>query len=378
MKRTAAAERLLSLGDYETAARELLPRMVYDYYAGGAEDEWTLRANRAAFQRYAFIPRVLTNVSTVNTATRLLGAELGLPVLLAPTAFQRLAHPEGELATVRAAASRQTVYVASTISTTPIEQITAAATGSTTWFQVYVFKDREITRELVQRARHAGCSALCLTATVPVQGRRERDVRNSFTLPADVQMANFTGLRQARLPSTAGSGLDAFIAREFDPSLDWSAVEWLRSISGLPVLVKGVLHPADARHAVDAGAAGIIISNHGGRQLDGAIPTLDALPRVVAAVQGDVPVLLDGGIRRGSDVLKALALGATATLIGRPYLWGLAVKGEEGVEAVLDLMRDELIRALALSGHSDVNRLSPDLLVRGDYTFQGDARPAMP
>ncbi|MGH7460803.1 MAG: alpha-hydroxy acid oxidase, partial [Longimicrobiales bacterium] len=357
-----SANDLLNLDEYEAAARAVLPLEVYDYYAGGAEDERTLRSNRAAFARYSLLPRALVDVSRIDTEIDLFGTRVSSPILIAPTAFQRLAHADGEVATARAAAAHGTVFVASTVATVPIEDIVRAA-GASTWFQLYVFRDREITRALVQRAEAAGCRALCLTVTVPVQGKRERDVRNRFTLPAGVEMANFVGLEQARMPSAAGSALEAFIGREFDPTLSWDAVAWLASITSLPIVLKGVCHPDDARLAVQHGAAGLIVSNHGGRQLDSAIATLDALPAVVNAVGGRIPVLVDGGIRRGTDVLKALALGASATLIGRPCLWGLAVAGQAGVTRVLTLLHDELHRALALCGQPRVRDLNRDLLV---------------
>jgi 4-hydroxymandelate oxidase len=315
-----------SLAEYEEEARALLPAPVYDYYAGGAEDEVTLRANRAAFGRWFLRPRVLVDVSRVDPSVELLGERLSFPVLLAPTAFQRLAHPEGECATARAARAAGTLLVASTLSTCTLEETAGAAPGPL-WLQLYLFRDREISRALIQRAEEAGCRALCLTVTVPVQGNRERDARNAFRLPPGLEMANFRGLRQAGFPEAEGSGLGAFIGREFDPSLTWEALSWLRSVTSLPLVLKGIVTPEDAALAVAHGADAVIVSNHGGRQLDGAEPTLRALPRVVEGVEGRVPVLVDGGVRRGGDVVKALALGARAVLIGRPYLWGLAAVG---------------------------------------------------
>lgn len=352
----------LNLAEYEAAARAGLPRMVYDYYAGGADDELTLRANRDAYRTVALRPRVMVDVSRVDTSVALLGERLAFPVLLAPTAFQKLAHPEGELASVRAAHAAGTLMLsAGTLSTTPVEEVARAA-PSPLWFQVYVFRDRGLTEALVRRARDAGARALCLTVTFPVAGNRERDARNGFTLPPPLEMANFRGLRQARFPDAGGSGLAAFVAQQFDPSLTWEAVEWLRASSGLPVMVKGVVTPEDARHAVERGAAAVIVSNHGGRQLDGAEPTLVSLPRVVDAVGGEVPVLVDGGIRRGTDVLKALALGARATLVGRPCLWGLASGGQAGVERVLGILRAELERAMALTGRPTLADLDRSVL----------------
>jgi len=346
----------------EPAARAVLSEAAYNYYAGGAEDETTLRANRAAFGRFYLRPRVLVDVGGVDTTVELLGERLSMPILLAPTAFQRLAHPEGEKASARAARAAGTLLVASTLSTTSIEDTAAAAPGPL-WFQLYVFRQREITRALVERAEAAGCTAICLTVTVPVQGNRERDTRTGFRLPPELEMANFTGLRQAVFPDAAvGSGLEAFIGREFDPTLTWGAVEWLRSITRLPIVLKGIVTPEDAALAVEHGADAVIVSNHGGRQLDSAEPTLLALPRVAEAVAGRIPVLMDGGIRRGADVVKALALGARAVLVGRPVLWGLAVDGQAGVARVLEMLRDELRRTLALVGRPSLAALDPSVI----------------
>jgi 4-hydroxymandelate oxidase len=360
-----------SLDGYEDAARATLPRAVYDYFAGGAEDEVTLRANRAAYERYFLRPRVMVDVSHVDASVELLGERLAFPVVLAPAAFQRLAHPDGELATARAARAAGTLLVSSTLSTYSVDDIAAAAPGPL-WLQLYVFRDRGLTRELVERAAHAGCRAICLTVTVPVQGNRERDLRNQFRLPAGIEMANFLGLRQARFPEgVTGSGLNAFIAREFDPTLTWESVEWLRSITTLPIVLKGVVSPEDAALGVEHGASAIIVSNHGGRQLDGAEPTLFALPRVADAVEGRIPVLVDGGIRRGSDVVKALCLGARAVLIARPYLWGLAVGGQKGVEHVLSLLRAEVERTLALLGRPTVGSLGREVVTLAQGEWRG-------
>jgi 4-hydroxymandelate oxidase len=365
-----------NLSELEPAARARLSPAAYDYYAGGAEDEVTLRANRAAFQRWFLRPRVLVDVSAVDLGVELLGERLALPVLLAPTAFQRLAWPQGEIASARAARAAGTLFVASTIATTSVEESAAAAPGPF-WFQLYVFRQREITRALVERAEAAGCTALVLTVTVPVQGNRERDARNRFHLPPGLEMANFTGLRQAQFPQGQGSGLEAFIGREFDASLDWEALAWLRSITRLPILLKGVLAAEDARLALEHGASGVIVSNHGGRQLDGALPTLQALPRVAEAVQGRIPVLMDGGVRRGSDVVKALALGARGVLIGRPDLGGLALGGQAGVEWVLATLGAEVARTLALLGCPSAARVPREALeAAGDWAAGAGAADA--
>jgi 4-hydroxymandelate oxidase len=357
--RAAAADSVVlwNLDDYEDAARARLPRPVYDYFAGGAEDEVTLRANRAAYEQFHLRPRVMVDVSRVDASVEVLGERLAFPVALAPAALQRLAHPDGELATARAARAAGTLLIASTLATYPVDDIAAAAPGPL-WLQLYIFRDRGLTRELVERAERAGCGAICLTVTVPVQGNRERDLRNQFRLPPGIEMANFIGLRQAQFPEgVTGSGLNAYISREFDPTLTWDAVDWLRSVTKLPIVLKGILTPEDATLGVEHGAGAIIVSNHGGRQLDCAEPTLFALPRVVDATSGRIPILIDGGIRRGTDVVKALCLGARAVLIARPYLWGLAVGGQRGVERVLGLLRAEVERTLALLGRPTVGAL---------------------
>ena len=253
--------------------------------------------------------------------------------------------------------------VGSTLATTSIEEI-AGAHGGPTWLQLYLFRNRELSLDLVRRAEACGCSAVCLTVDVPVQGNRERDDRNRFRLPEGLEMANFSGHSQAAMPTGhQGSGLAAFIHEEMDPSLTWEAVEWLSDRTSLPMVVKGILTGRDAERAVASGARGLVVSNHGGRQLDGAIPTLVALPEVVAAVEGRIPVILDGGIRRGTDVIKALALGARAVLIGRPYLWGLAWKGEEGVATVLETLRGEIERSLCLVGRPNAADVDPDTVL---------------
>ena len=362
MSESESAPLPLNVAECQAAARHHLAEDVYDYYAGGAEDEVTLRGNDEAFRDLHFRPRVLVDVTRVDTSCRVLGMDLPSPVILAPTAFQRLCHPDGEIATVQAAGRRGHLMVASTLATTSIEDIAEEARGPL-WLQLYVFRDRSLTEQLVRRAAAAGCRAICLTVDVPVQGNREHDVRNAFGLDGRGQMANFAGLLQSDLPSTAGdSGLNAFIHEQFDPSLTWEAVSWLKGLGALPVVVKGIQHPEDGDRAVEAGADAVVVSNHGGRQLDGAEPTIRLLPDVVAAVKGRVPVLLDGGIRRGSDVAKALCLGADAVLIGRPYLWGLTLAGAEGVAHVLGILDRELERVMALLGARSVAELGPERL----------------
>jgi 4-hydroxymandelate oxidase len=354
----------VNIAAYEALARERMEPGAFDYVAGGAGDERTLAMNVQAFDRWVLRPRVLVDVTKVDTSTTLFGERLAMPILLAPTAFHKLAHPEGERATARAAAAAGTVLVVSTVASTSIEDVAAATTGPL-WFQLYVYKDPLITRDMVARAESAGYRALLLTVDTPRLGRRERDARNEFNLPPGVEPANFTAVHHLAAQRAARDGHSPFasqVEQLFDPSLDWDRIAWLKSITRLPLLLKGVIAPEDARLAVRAGVDGIIVSNHGGRQLDGCEATITALPRVAEAVGGAIPVLMDGGIRRGVHVLTALALGAQAVLVGRPYVWGLAVDGEQGVRDVLEMLRAELELAMALSGRSSVKSIDRALV----------------
>jgi len=329
----------LNVLDFEPLARAAMEPAAFDYYAGGAEDERTLAENRRAFERWGLVPRVLVDVTRVDTSIELLGLRLPCPIVLAPTAFNRLGHREGELAVARAAGATGALMCCSTISSTTIEDTAAAATGPL-WFQLYVYRDREVTRDLVRRAEAAGFRALVVTVDTPRLGRRERDLRNVFTLPPDVNIVNLLPYHSKDAANLNNApGFREYVHTLLDSSLTWDAIEWLRSITRLPVLVKGIVAPADAEHAVLRGASGVVVSNHGGRQLDGVIASIDALPDVIARVDGRIPVLVDGGIRRGTDVFKALALGASAVLIGRPYLWGLAANGQAGVERLLEMLQ---------------------------------------
>jgi 4-hydroxymandelate oxidase len=354
----------VNLSDIESAARAALAGPAWDYYASGAEDEVTLRANRAAFERICLNYRVLVDVRTRRLQTTVLGQEISMPVLVAPTAFHRLAHRDGELATARAAAKAGTVMTVSTLSTTSIEDIARAGTAPL-WFQLYVYKDRGATRALVERVEAAGCRALVLTVDAPVLGRRERDMRNAFRLPEGLRIENLHASGFSALPNVAAeSGLAAYFATLLDAGLTWSDLDWLRSITRLPVMLKGIVRADDALRAADHGATAIVVSNHGGRQLDTSPATIDVLEGIAAAASGRVELLLDGGVRRGTDVLKALALGARAVLVGRPVLWGLAVGGEAGVTEVFEILRDELDRSLALLGCTDVKNVTRDLVTR--------------
>jgi 4-hydroxymandelate oxidase len=352
----------LNLHEYETAARAVLPPMAWHYVAGGSGDEVTLRGNRAAFDRWRLLPRVMRGLRDVSTATSVLGQPIALPVLIAPSGRHRLCHEEGERATARAARAAGTIYTMSTAATLAIEEV--AAEAGPWWFQLYVYRDRGLTRDLVRRAAAAGASALVVTVDVPMRGRREAEERIHFAMPPGVVTALLAPPEGTRVSTGAsGTAVSAEINAVFDPALTWDDLDWLASLSPLPILLKGILHPDDAVLAVEYGARAILVSNHGGRQLDSAVAALDALPAVVEAVAGRVEVLVDGGVRRGTDVLKALALGARVVLIGRPIHWGLAVGGESGVRHVLELLRAELALDLMLCGLASPDAVDRSLLV---------------
>jgi len=354
--------KILNLFDLEQAAKEKLPQMAYDYFASGAWDEVTLRENRAAFEQLKVHYRVLVDVSKRDLSTTILGQKISMPILFAPTAFHKLAHPDGELATVRAAGAAGTIMVLSSLSTTSVEDVARAATGLV-WFQLYINRDRKFTRDLVARVEAAGVRALMLTVDTPEWGRRERDVRNEFHLPPGMAAVNLlpSNKRGAAI-SQSGAGMGQAFSWMIDASVTWKDVDWLCSLTKLPVLVKGICRADDAYRAAEHGVSGIVVSNHGARQMDTAPATIEVLPRCADAVAGRMPVLLDGGVRRGLDVLKALALGATAVQIGRPVLWGLAADGQAGVETAIRLLRDEFDLALALAGCANLKDVTRDLI----------------
>lgn len=343
-----------NVADYERIAREMLDPGAYGYFAGGSGDEQTLHDNVAAYRRWQLRPRALVDVSGATTATTVLGAEVSMPLLVAPVAFQRMAHPDGEPAMARAAAAAGTVMVLSTLATSSPADVAAAAPDARRWFQLYIFRDRGVTRALIEQAEDAGFEAIALTVDVPRLGRRERDLRTGFVIPAEVTVPSFA---TAAGKATAGTPADMFSL--MDPAVTWDDLEELVSDCNLPVLVKGIITAEDATLAVEHGAAGVVVSNHGGRQLDGALATIDALPEIADAVDGRIEVLVDGGIRRGADVVKALALGARAVLAGRAPLWGLAARGEQGAREVLELLREEIELAMILTGAA-----SPEAVTR--------------
>ena len=343
----------LTLGDVARLARERFDDAVTDFIEGGAGEESTLAGNVDAFDRVRLRPRVLAGVGEPDITARVLGSTWRAPIGIAPMAYHTMADPDGEVTTARAAGAAGVPLVVSTFAGRPFEEIAAEA-SSPLWLQVYCFRDRAVTRLLVERAEQAGFEALVLTVDTPHLGRRLRDVRNGFRLPAGIAPANLAGADF----SSPGEHAKA----EFDPLLDWSVVEWLRSISSLPVILKGIMTGADARNAIDAHASGVLVSNHGGRQLDGVPATLDVLPEIVSAVAGECPVLIDGGVRRGRDVLTCLALGADAVLLGRPILHGLAAGGQAGVTRVLDIVTDELTDAMVLAGVRSAAAAGPELV----------------
>jgi isopentenyl diphosphate isomerase/L-lactate dehydrogenase-like FMN-dependent dehydrogenase len=343
---------LLSVEDYERVAEQQVEPGPWAYLAGGSGDEWTLHENRAAFARWTFRPRVLRDVSDVSTATTVLGTRIELPVVVAPVAYQQLYHPDGECATARGAAAAGTGMAVSTFSTRSHEEIAAASPGLMQWCQLYVFQDRDATREHLVGAAGAGCSAVVLTVDTPRLAQRERDLRVGFEVPSDLPLP----YARTAIGDAPQNPADQFAL--LDPSVSWRDLEWIAGEGQLPVVLKGVVTAEDAELAVEHGAAAVVVSNHGGRQLDGAPATLDALSEVVEAVGGRIEVYLDSGIRRGTDVAKALALGARAVLAGRAPVFGLAVAGEDGVRHILQLLQDELTLALALLGCTSLQELT--------------------
>jgi len=394
-----AGKKYSNLEDLEPEAQPLLSKSAYGYYAGGSDSETTFRDNREAFSRYRLLPRCLVDVRNVSTATEILGTKLSMPIIVAPMAMQRLCHAEGELAMAAGATATGTAMALSTMATSSLEEV--AATGSNPlWFQLYVLTRRDVTASIVRDAEKSGYKALIITVDAPRLGKREEDNRNKFSLPSHLSLkmmerineeaghteqhqestinaaangskfgrhfTSFTEQHQKSATTDAaanGSKFGQHFTSLIDGGLAWDFIPWIKTITNLPVLVKGILAPDDARKAVSLGVDGIIVSNHGGRQLDHAPSAIDVLPMVVAAVQGQVPVLVDGGVRRGTDVIKCLALGASGVLVGRPMLWALTLGGKQGVEAALEMLRGELELGMALLGCRRVAEVTKDYLI---------------
>lgn len=355
---------VITLDDFERIAFSKLDQNTLDYYRSGANQEITLKDNIQAFSRICFRPRFLRDVSTRDLSTTILGQPISFPVCIAPSAMHKLAHPDGEVATARAAARAQTAMGLSTLSTTPLEEVASVSPSSPKFFQLYVYKNRNATRELVERAQRAGFKGLLLTIDTPFLGRRLADERNQFKLPPHLTLGNFSpkDTKSEISNNTGGSGLSQYSTDLLDPSLSWKDLKWLKSITNLPIVLKGILTAEDAILAVEHGIDGILVSNHGARQLDGDPATIDVLREVVEAVKGKCEVYLDGGVRTGTDVLKALALGARCVFIGRPVLWGLTHSGEDGVRKVLEILRKEFDLAMALAGCRNVSEITPALV----------------
>ena len=346
---------------FEPIARRRLTKMAYDYVRSGGGDEITMGENRRAFERLRLSPNVLVDVSHLDMSIKLFGIEQDHPMLLAPIAYHRLYHREGELATARGASAGGACFVISSFTTTAIDEI-SRNTQRPIWFQLYVQRDRAFTKDMVQRAVASGCKAVCLTVDTPVLGNRYGQL--SFGLPGHLECVHLRGLTINGAPAGHRTQRSRIFDPMFDASFNWKDLAWLRSIANVPVLLKGVLAAEDGKRAIEYGADGVIVSNHGGRNLDRVPAAIDALPRVVEAVAGRIPVLLDSGIRRGTDILIALALGAKAVLIGRPYIYGLAAGGAQGVERVIAILRDELERAMALTGRRTLKEIDSSVLWR--------------
>lgn len=356
-------ETVASAADYEPLARERISEQVWAYVAGGAADEWTLHENRAAFRRLRLRARVLRDLSDGNTRLTLFGDAFSFPILLAPIAYQKLVHPDGERATALAASAHRAGMIVSTQASVSMEDI-ARESQAPLWFQLYVQPDREFTAALVRRAEAAGYRALVLTADAPINGLRNREQRAGFAMPSDVEAVNLRGMRQMQAQGGGADGGILLGGPLLAKASTWKDVEWLKSLTRLPMLLKGVMAAEDARRAVTVGIDGIVVSNHGGRILDMQPATIEVLPEIVEAVKGQIPVLLDGGICRGSDALVALALGARAVLIGKAYIYGLATAGAVGVSHVIQILRAELEAAMALTGCRDLNAIDPSIVRR--------------
>lgn len=349
---------LVNLHDYEVLAQSRLAQPIWDYYQGGSDDEITLHANHEAFRHLRLCPHVLTGTGSCDLRTSMLGSEISMPIIVAPTAGHGMAHPAGECATMRGAGAAQTGMIVSTDSTYSLEEIAQSAAGPH-WYQLYIYTFQEAQKS-IRRAEAAGYQAIVLTVDAPILGRRERDIRNDMI---SFQEAYYPKAFAGNAPHTIFGSSDTIEQAAYEGHLlTWDVLSWLRQQTSLPIILKGILAAEDAKLAIAHKVAGIIVSNHGGRQLDSVLPTIEVLPEVVAAAAGRCEIYLDGGIRRGTDILKALALGARAVLLGRPILWGLAVDGTAGVQQVLEILREELRIAMLLAGCATVSNISNELV----------------
>ncbi|XP_076384022.1 hydroxyacid oxidase [Megalopta genalis] len=354
--------------DYEIYATKHLPPAVRDYYNSGAGEQFSLRLNTEAFRKYRIRPRFLKDVSKRDLSTTILGEKISMPLGVAPSAMQRMAHPDGELANARAAEAAGTIYTLSTIATSSIEEVAEAAPKGVKWFQLYIYTDRDVTQNLVKRAERAGFKALVLTVDAPLFGDRRADIRNKFSLPKHLRLGNFQEDMLNSMNSTkAGSSLNEYVMSLFDASLSWDDVKWLQSITSMPIVLKGILTPQDALLAIEHGVQAIVVSNHGARQVDSIPASIEVLPEIVKAVNGRMEIYMDGGVRQGIDIFKALALGAKMVFVGRPMLWGLSHSGEEGARNVLELFRKEIDLVFALTGCRSVKDVTREMVKHESY-----------
>lgn len=365
------ASRLICVDDFEREARAALPRNALDYYRSGADEEFTLGLNKEALRKLRIRPRMLRDVTTRSLRSSALGSPVSVPFGVSPTAMQRMAHPDGELANVKAVSKVGGVFILSTLATSSIEEVAAAAPDGTRWFQLYIYKDRTVTEQLVRRAERAGYRALVLTVDAPIFGNRRTEIRHQFVLPSHLRLANFDdlgeGSSKGMATSKAGSALKEYTIKLFDQSINWRDIAWLKSLTSLPIVLKGILTKEDAVIGADLGVAAIFVSNHGARQLDSTPASIEALPEIVAAVKGRCEVFVDGGFYTGTDIFKALALGADMVFIGRPALWGLSHSGQDGVEKVLEILKDELDRTMALAGCTSIQEIVKDMVVHESF-----------
>lgn len=356
-------ENFSRIKDFEEHAARILPKHAAGFFNSGADNEQTLKDNCEAYKKWFFRPRILRNVSNVDLSSSILGLDLNFPVCIAPTSLSKMASHNGEIDAANAALRLGTLYTMSSISTTSIEEV--ANVGGKMWFQLYVFKDRNVTRHLVERAERNGFSAIVLTVDLSALGKRIPDIRNKFNLPNHLSLKNFEGYQGYKVEGKSESGMSEFTNSVYDSSLSWKDVDWLRSITNLPIILKGIITTQMAKEALSHEIKGIIVSNHGGRQLDGVPSTIDALPHIVEAVDGKCDIYLDGGVRTGADVAKALVLGAKAVFVGRPVIWGLACGGQYGVKRVFQILRDELEFTMRCLGVRSISELcnNPGLVV---------------
>ncbi len=355
---------IANIFDLRELSKSKVPKMAYDYINGGSLNELTFRRNEEAFRKILLKQYVMRNVANVSTEIKILGFKQNHPVLFAPVSLHKLSHEAGEIGTAKAAEKSGTTMILSTLSSTSLEEV-AKASSSPKWFQLYWFKNKELTKNLVSRAEDNGYQVICLTVDAPVLGKREKDVHNSFNLPSGIELENFTGLEQSLLPDSGlgeGSGLSKYVSDQFNASITWNDLDWLQSITNLPILLKGIQTREDAKKCLDYQIQGMVVSNHGGRQLDNSLASIECLSRVTETVGKELIVLLDSGVRRGSDVFKALCLGADGVLIGRPYIWGLGAMGPEGVVKAVEIVVNELKEVLAMVGCRSVGEVSLEYL----------------